>query len=168
MAHITLQGISLETVGSLPSVGSKAPAFSLTNTDLANVGLEAFKGRKILNIVPSLDTGVCAASARRFNLEATSLSNTTIINVSADLPFAAKRFCTAEGINKVVSLSSFRSPNFGKDYGVTILSGPLTGLLARSIVVLNTKNEVVYTELVPEIGHEPDYKNALEALKKAE
>lgn len=166
MATITLKGNTIHTSGSLPSVGAKAPDFVLTKADLSDVSLKDFSGkRKLLNIVPSLDTGVCATSTRKFNSEAAKLSNAVILVVSCDLPFAQKRFCESEKIGNVVSLSELRSRDFGKDYGVRITDGPLAGLLSRAVVVLDENDNVIYTEQVPEIGQEPDYAKALRALQ---
>ena len=166
MAKITFKGNPISTVGTLPAVGSKAPDFKLTKTDLADVSLKDFAGKKvILNIFPSIDTGVCATSVRKFNQEAAGLSNTVVVGVSKDLPFAHKRFCGAEGINSVVTTSDLREGTFGKSYGVTMSEGPLAGLLSRSIVVLDEKGTVKYTEQVPEITQEPDYAKALAAVK---
>lgn len=166
MAQITLKGTPIHTTGDLPSTGSSAPDFRLTKSDLSDVGLDAYAGKKkILNIVPSLDTGVCAASARRFNEEASKLDNTAILTVSADLPFAQARFCEVEGIKNVEALSMLRDKSFGKDYGIEIADGPMAGVLGRAIVVLDENNKVVYTELVPEIVQEPDYEKALAAVK---
>ena len=168
MATITFKGNPVRTVGSLPAAGKPAPAFSLTGADLADVGLEKFADRKkILNIVPSLDTGVCQASARRFNQEAATLGDTVLLNISADLPFAAKRFCESEGLKNVVTLSCFRSAAFGRDYGVTIAEGPLAGLLSRAVIVLDAQNRVVHAQQVPEIAQEPDYAAALAAARGA-
>jgi len=165
MANITIGGNPIHTIGDLPAVGSKAPDFKLTTGDLKDVTLADFKGkRKVLNITPSLDTGICAASARRFNKEASSLANVVVLNVSADLPFASKRFCTAEGLTGVTPLSTFRS-TFGKDWGVTIVDGAVAGLTARSVVILDEDDKVIYTELVPEHRQEPNYEKALAALK---
>jgi len=165
MATITLQGNPIHTVGELPRVGGRAPDFHLTRGDLKDVCLKDFEGkRKLLNIVPSLDTGVCAASARRFNLEAAKVPGAVILTISCDLPFAQKRFCEAEGIQAVVPLSELRARRFGEDYGVRIADGPLAGLLSRAIVVLDEKDRVLYTEQVPEIAKEPDYDKALKAL----
>jgi thiol peroxidase len=165
MANITIGGNPIHTIGDLPAVGSKAPDFKLTTGDLKDVTLADFKGkRKVLNITPSLDTGICAASARRFNKEASSLANVVVLNVSADLPFASKRFCTAEGLTGVTPLSTFRS-TFGKDWGVTIVDGAVAGLTARSVVILDENDKVLYTELVPEHRQEPNYEKALAALK---
>jgi len=166
MAVITLKGNKINTIGQLPAIGSKAPDFLLCGTDLQDVGLAAYAGKKkIINIVPSLDTGICAMSAVRFNKDVGSLSNTVILNISADLPFAAKRFCDGEKLSHIVSLSSFRNSAFGKDYGVEIIDGPLKGLLSRAVMVLNTDNTVVYSEQVPEIAQEPDYAAALTAVQ---
>ena len=166
MARITFKGNPINTVGSLPAVGSKAPDFKLTKTDLSDVSLKDFAGKKIvLNIFPSIDTGVCATSVRKFNQEASKLSNAVVVGVSRDLPFAHKRFCGAEGIDKVVTTSDLRDGSFGKSYGVTMVEGPLAGLLSRSVVVVDETGTVVYTEQVPEIAQEPDYAKALAALK---
>lgn len=165
MAQITLEGNPFNTVGDLPAVGSKAPAFTLTNTDLADVSLQDFAGKKVvLNIFPSLDTPVCADSIRRFNQEAAGMENAVVLCISADLPFAFTRFCSTEGIEKVVSLSVFKSPAFGKDYGVGIEEGVLSGLLSRAVVVVDEEGNVAYTEQVPEIAQEPDYAAALSVL----
>jgi thiol peroxidase len=167
MAKITLQGNPIETVGELPALNSNAPEFTLTKTDLSESSLSNFTGQTIvLNIFPSIDTGVCAASVRRFNTEASGLTNTVVLCVSADLPFAHQRFCEGEGLDKVIPLSVFRSPAFGNDYGVIIATGPLTGLLSRSIVIIDTEGKIVYTEQVPEIAQEPDYEAALKVLSK--
>lgn len=164
MATITFQGKPINTVGDLPAVGTKAPAFKLTNRKLQDVGLEDFAGkRKVLNIVPSLDTPTCATSTRKFNEKAAHLDNTVVLAVSADLPFAQARFCEIEGIKHVVALSSFRS-NFAHDYGVHLLDSILAGLTARAIIVIDENDNVIYTQLVPEIADEPDYTGALEAL----
>lgn len=165
MADITLKGNPCHTNGELPAVGSVAPEFRLTGTDLQDVGLEAFAGKKkLLNIVPSLDTPVCATSTQKFNSAMAEKSDAVALVISADLPFAQKRFCGAEGIENVVSLSMMRSRNFAKDYGMLITDGPLAGLCGRAVVVLDADNKVVYTQLVPEIGQEPDYDAALAAL----
>ncbi|HLE10203.1 MAG: lipid hydroperoxide peroxidase [Bdellovibrionales bacterium RIFOXYD12_FULL_39_22] len=165
MTKITLKGNSINTSGSLPALKSMARDFKLTKSDLSDVSLKDFSGkRKILNIVPSLDTGICAASARRFNNEASKIKNTVILTISCDLPFAQKRFCEAEGIANVVMLSELRSKAFGEDYGVRIIDGPLAGLLSRAIVVLDENNKVIYTEQVPEIAQEPQYDKALAAV----
>ncbi|PXV65055.1 thiol peroxidase, atypical 2-Cys peroxiredoxin [Dysgonomonas alginatilytica] len=166
MSQITLGGQAVNTIGNLPSVKSKAPAFTLVKQDLSELSLSDLKGKNvILNIFPSLDTSTCAASVRKFNKGAASLSNTVILAVSADLPFAAGRFCTTEGIENVIPVSVFRDQAFARDYGVLLVDGPLKGLLARSLVVVNAEGEVVYTELVPEIKDEPNYEAALAILK---
>ncbi len=166
MATIAFKGSPLQTVGELPPVGSPAPSFLLTGGDLVDVGLDAFAGKiKVLSIVPSLDTGICAMSANRFNQEVASLTNTVIINISADLPFAAGRFCKTEKLENIVTLSTFRAPDFGRAYGVTIAEGPLKGLLSRAVLVLDAANIVVYADQVPEIAQEPDYTAVLAAIK---
>jgi thioredoxin-dependent peroxiredoxin len=166
MATITLKGNSIHTVGELPAVGSQAPDFKLTRGDLADVSLKDFAGqRKLLNIVPSLDTGVCATSARKFNEAASQVAGAVLLTISCDLPFAQKRFCESEGIKNVVTLSELRERRFGEAYGVRISDGPLAGILSRAVVVLDDKDKVVYTEQVPEIGQEPNYEKALAALK---
>ncbi|MGB5597325.1 MAG: thiol peroxidase [Thiothrix litoralis] len=163
MATITLQGNPIETVGALPAVGSNAPAFTLTKTDLSEVGLQDFAGKTvILNIYPSVDTGICAASTRKFNEVASSNPNVVVLCISADLPFAHSRFCGAEGLENVVSLSTFRNADFGSNYGVTITTGPLAGLMSRAVVMVKD-GKVTYTEQVPEIAQEPDYDAALAA-----
>ena len=165
MANITFKGNPASTVGQLPATGSPAPAFTLVGTDLSDVTLESLAGRQVvLNIFPSVDTGVCATSVRTFNEKAAGLENTTVVCASADLPFALGRFCGAEGIENVVAASSFRS-DFGQTYGATLADTPLAGLLSRAVVVIDAGGKVVYTEQVPEIGQEPDYDAALAALK---
>lgn len=165
MATITFKGTPVNTVGDLPKKDSKAPDFTLVNSGLAEVKLSDYQGKNVvLNIFPSLDTGVCASSVRKFNQEASKLNNTIILAISADLPFAAGRFCTTEGIENVVPASVFRSPNFGKDYGVSMTDGPLKGLLARAVVVIDPKGNISYTELVPEIAQEPDYQAAINSI----
>ena len=165
MAKITLKGNEIETSGALPVAGSVAPGFTLVKTDLSETSLKDFRGKKVvLNIFPSIDTGVCAASTRRFNSEAGSLANVAVLCISADLPFAHGRFCEAEGLKDVIPVSTFRAAGFGKDYGQTITTGPLAGLLARAVVVIDADGKVIYTEQVPEIGQEPDYESALKAL----
>ncbi len=165
MADFTLKGNTFHTVGNLPAVGANAPAFTLVGTTLADVTLADFAGKKVvLNIFPSLDTDVCAASVRRFNVEAAGLENTAVVCVSKDLPFAHKRFCTAEGIEGVVSASDFRSGDFARDYGMLITDGPLAGLMARSVVVIDEHGKVVYTQQVDETITEPDYEAALAVL----
>ena len=164
MANTAFKGTPVQTIGELPAVGSQAPAFTLTDTGLADVTSESLAGRRVvLNIFPSVDTGVSAASVRRFNELAAGLENTTVVCVSADLPFALGRFCGAEGIENVTAASVFRS-DFGSDYGVTQIDGPLAGLLARSVVVLDETGKVAYTQVVPEITTEPDYDAAIAAL----
>jgi len=168
MARITFKGQTIHTAGELPRVGAPAPAFKLAAADLSDVGLEKFAGKAAaLNIVPSLDTSVCALSARRFNAEAAALKDAVIVNISADLPFAQKRFCDAEKLAHVHNLSVFRSPAFGRDYGVVITDGPLAGLLSRAVIVVDRRGIVVYTEQVPEIAQEPDCAAALAALHRA-
>lgn len=165
MANITFKGNPVQTVGNLPAVGTAAPDFTLVSGELADVSLSDFRGKNVvLNIFPSLDTGVCAASVRRFNKEATGLNNTVVLGISADLPFASGRFCSAEGIENVITLSTFRDNAFGNDYGLLMSDGPLNGLLARAVVVVNPEGEVVYTELVPEIAQEPDYHSAINSI----
>ena len=166
MAEITLGGNTIHTKGSLPVVGSKIPDFKLTASDLSDKSLSDFAGQKlILNIFPSLDTGICAASVRHFNKAAASLSNTKVLCISRDTPYAHKRFCTTEGIENVVTLSQLRDNEFGNAYGVTITDGPMKGLLSRAVVIVDEKGTVIYTEQVPEIAQEPDYDKALAALK---
>jgi thiol peroxidase len=167
MAQVTLKGNPIQTNGELPAIGAKAPDFKLVGGDLKDVSLADYQGkRKILNIVPSLDTGVCATSARKFNEKAGSLPDAVVLIVSADLPFAAKRFCAAEGLQNVVPLSLMRTKAFAKDYGVLLQDGPLAGITARAVVVLDQDDKVIHRQLVPEIGQEPDYEAALAALKR--
>ena len=164
MAEITFRGNPIHTVGELPAVGSPAPDFTLTGGNLANVTVSDFAGQSlVLNIFPSIDTGVCQASVRAFNEKAGGREGVTVLNVSADLPFAQTRFCGAEGIENVSSASTFRS-DFGATYGVTMSEGPLAGLLSRAVVVVGPDGNVAYTEQVPEIAQEPDYDAALAAL----
>ena len=164
MASITFHGDPVSTVGELPAVGSAAPAFDLVGADLTPVTSQSLAGRRVvLNIFPSVDTGVCAASVRQFNKLASELDNTTVVCVSADLPFAGARFCGAEGLDDVVTASAFRS-SFGENYGVTMAEGPLAGLLARAVVVIGADGVVRHTEQVTEITDEPDYDAALAAL----
>ncbi len=166
MATITLKGNTIHTEGKLPEVGAKAPDFKLTGADLKDVTLESFAGKKkILNIVPSLDTPVCATSTRRFNKDAGELPNTVVLVISNDLPFAQKRFCTTEGLANVTALSELRTRDFGHDYGVRIQDGPLAGVLSRAVVVVDEHDKVVYAEQVPEIAQEPDYEKALAAAR---
>jgi thioredoxin-dependent peroxiredoxin len=165
MATTAFKSTPVSTVGELPAVGTAAPAFELTGSDLSPVTLESLSGRTvILNVFPSLDTGVCAASVRKFNELATGLAGTTVVAVSADLPFAAGRFCSAEGIENVVTGSVFRS-TFGEDYGLTQADGPMEGLMARAVLVIDPQGTVAYTEVVPEITTEPDYDAALAAAR---
>lgn len=166
MSTVTLGGTPIEVAGNFPEVGDTAPDFKLTNKDLADVGLNEFSGkRKVLNIVPSLDTGVCAASARKFNAEAGNLHNTVVLVISADLPFAQGRFCSIEGLDNVAPLSTLRSGNFMLDYGVKISDGPLVGVTARAVIVLDEANKVIHAQRVPEIKDEPDYDAALAVLQ---
>ncbi|MFQ5586580.1 MAG: thiol peroxidase [Thermodesulfobacteriota bacterium] len=166
MANVTFKGNATTLSGNLPAVGSTAPDFKLVAGGLKDVTLADYAGKKkILNIVPSLDTPVCAASARRFNELAAGIDNAVVLVISADLPFAQGRFCSAEGIENVVPLSMMRSRAFAEDYGVLIQDGPLAGLCARAIVVLDENNTVIYTELISEITEEPDYDAALSAIK---
>ena len=166
MAQITFKGNPVNTSGNLPSKGSKAPDFSLVKSDLSSLSLSELKGKKvILNIFPSLDTSVCATSVRKFNQMAAGTKNVTVLGISKDLPFAHSRFCSTEGITNVITLSGFRDKEFGKKYGVDYIDGPVVGLYARAIVVIDEKGTVIYTELVPEHIHEPDYEAALKAVQ---
>lgn len=165
MTTVTLQGNPFRVDGTLPETGSTAPEMTLTNGELADVTLADFSGkRKVLNIVPSLDTPTCATSTRKFNESASSLDNAVVLVVSADLPFAAGRFCTTEGLDNVVHLSTFRHPEFMEAWGVRLAEGPLLGVTARAVVVLDENNQVIHNQLVPEIADEPDYDAALSAL----
>jgi thiol peroxidase len=165
MAKITLKGNPVNTSGNLPSKGTLAPDFTLVKSDLGNQKLSELKGKKIiLNIFPSLDTSVCATSVRKFNQLAATKINAVVLGISKDLPFAHSRFCSAEGITNVVTLSGFRDSSFGKSYGVDIIDGPLAGLYARSIVIVDENGKVIYTQLVPETTQEPDYDSALAAI----
>ncbi len=165
MASITLHGDAINTNGDLPSVGSAAPDFTLTTGELADVSLADFAGKKkLLNIVPSLDTGVCAISTKKFNESVDKYDDTVFLTISADLPFAQDRFCKAENVDKIKTLSTMRSASFAEDYGIKIVDGPLAGITGRAVVVLDEDNKVLYTELVPEIAQEPDYDKALAAL----
>ncbi len=165
MAKITLKGNEINTSGELPATGTQAPDFVLTKTDLSDISLADLRGRRvILNIFPSIDTDVCAASVRHFNKDASSLDNTAVLCVSQDLPFAHARFCGAEGLDNVESVSELRNLDFGANYGVRITDGPLAGLLARAVVILDETGKVIYTEQVPEIVQEPDYAAALNSL----
>lgn len=166
MAEFKLKGNVFNTVGDLPAVGADAPDCTLVGGDLSDVVLGSYAGKRVvLNIFPSLDTAVCAASVRYFNAEASKLDNTVVVCVSMDLPFAHGRFCSTEGLENVVTASDFRGGHFGKAYGVTISEGPLAGLLARSVVVVNEEGNVIYTELCPETVEEPNYDAALASLK---
>ncbi|AMB84794.1 lipid hydroperoxide peroxidase [Pseudomonas agarici] len=166
MAQVTLKGNPVQVTGQLPSAGSKAPAFSLVNAGLADVTLSSFAGkRKVLNIFPSVDTPTCATSVRKFNAQASDLANTVVLCISADLPFAQARFCGAEGLENVQSLSTLRGREFIENYGVAIADGPLSGLAARAVVVLDENDNVLHSELVKEIADEPNYQAALAVLK---
>ena len=165
MAQINFKGNPIHTNGELPSIGSTAPDFELTAQDLGSKKLSDYRGKNVvLNIFPSVDTGVCAQSVRTFNQKLSELENTVVLCISKDLPFALGRFCAAEGLDNVVTLSDFKTDDFVNAYGVKITDGPLAGLLSRAVVVINPEGEVVYTEQVPEIGQEPDYNNALEKI----
>ncbi|MDY3319075.1 thiol peroxidase [Riemerella anatipestifer] len=165
MAKLTLKGNEISSVGELPKLGETIKDFNLVASDLSEKTKNDFSGkRKVLNIFPSIDTGVCAASARKFNEEASKLENTVVINISRDLPFALGRFCAAEGLNNVETLSDFRS-NFGEEFGVTLADSPLKGLLSRAVVITDENNKVIYTEQVSEITNEPNYEAALASLK---
>lgn len=165
MANITLHGNKINSMGELPEIGSTLKAFTLVNKELKDKTLADFSDkRKIFNIFPSIDTGICAASARAFNEKAGDLENTVVINVSKDLPFALERFCAAEGLDHVTNLSDFRG-NFGTDYQVELTDSPMKGLLSRAVIVTDENNKILYTEQVPEIAQEPDYDKALNALK---
>lgn len=167
MASITFKGSEIHTSGNLPSVGKKAPEFQLTAADLSSKSLSDFLGKKVvLNIFPSIDTGVCAQSVRKFNEEASKLENSVVLCISKDLPFAQGRFCGAEGLSEVITLSEFKDENFSNAYQVKITDGPLEGLMSRAVVVIDEIGNVVYTEQVPEIGQEPDYESAIAVLKK--
>jgi thiol peroxidase len=167
MADITLAGKPFHTSGELPAVGAKAPNFRLVNTGLEDVTLDTYSGKtKVLNIVPSLDTGVCAASARKFNEKAARIRDAVVLVVSADLPFAMKRFCAAEGLHNVVPLSMMRGRGFAKEYGTLIIDGPFEGVSARAVVVIDAADKVAYTQLVPEIDDEPNYDAALAAVPR--
>lgn len=164
MAKITLKGNPVNTTGELPKVGTTVPDFKLTKLDLSEANLSSFAGKKkVLNIFPSVDTGTCALSVKHFNKDAANVKNTVVINISADLPFAQKRFCGAEGITSAETLSSFRS-TFAKDYGLQLQDGPLAGLCSRAVIVLDETNKVLYTEQVADIVNEPNYDAALKSL----
>ncbi len=166
MATVTLKGNPIHIYGDLPKVGTRVPDFSLVDGDLNDKALSNYKGKKkLLNIVPSLDTATCALSTKKFNDFAKTRSDTVILIISADLPFAQKRFCGNENLQNVIPLSLMRGQNFAKEYGVLIQDGPLAGITARAVVVIDENDKVVYTELVPEIVDEPDYEKALAALK---
>jgi thiol peroxidase len=165
MATITLKGNPLKTSGTLPTVGSQAPDFTLTKTNLSDVSLADFRGKRIiLNIFPSVDTGTCAASVRAFNARAEKIENTVVLCISNDLPFAQQRFCAAEGLENVVSLSGFRHKGFEQAYGVRIEEGGMAGLMARAVVVIDEQGRVVHAEQVEELVNEPDYEAAIKAL----
>ncbi len=166
MAEITFKGNKVNTVGNLPKLGSQAPDFKLTGSDLSDKTLGDFIGKKVvLNIFPSLDTSVCATSVRKFNQQASDFDGVEVLCISKDLPFAHGRFCAAEGIQNVVSLSEYKDRNFGNTYGVEIADGPLAGLFSRAVVVVDEAGKVLYSEQVPEITQEPDYESALAAVK---
>jgi thiol peroxidase len=165
MTQVTMRGNPIEVSGNLPQAGEQAPAFNLVGLDLADVTLDDYAGkRKVLNIFPSVDTPTCATSVRKFNEEAGKLNNTVVLCISADLPFAQKRFCAAEGLDNVVNLSTMRGREFLENYGVAIAEGPMAGLAARAVVVLDEQDKVLHSELVSEIGQEPNYTSALAAL----
>lgn len=165
MANITLGGNKIHTTGNLPEVGSKAPDFSLTATDLSTKTISDYSGKRIvLNIFPSIDTGTCAMSVRTFNKKASELENTIVLCISKDLPFAMERFCAAEGIENVENLSDYKTGDFGKTYGLTITDGPLETLLSRCVVVVDSDGKILHTEQVGEIADEPDYEAALDSL----
>ena len=165
MANITLKGNEFNTIGNLPELGNKAPDFSLTAGDLSLKSLSDYSGKNIiLNIFPSIDTGTCASSVREFNKKSTDLENTVVLCISRDLPFAQARFCGAEGIDNVITLSDFAKGSFGKNYGLTIENGPLAHLHSRAIVIINAEGNIIYKEQVAEIADEPDYEAALKAL----
>jgi thiol peroxidase len=167
MAEISDGGTACHTNGELPAVSTIAPDFRLVASDLKDVTLATYTGKvKVLNIVPSLDTRVCATSARKFNEKAAALENAVVLVVSADLPFAMKRFCSTEGLRNVVPLSMMRGRGFAKDYGVLLIDGPMEGISARAVVVIDAEDKIVYTELVPDIGREPDYDAALAAIPR--
>ncbi len=166
MAQLKLKGNPINTIADLPEVGSMARDFVLTANDLSDHSLSDYKGKKLLlNIYPSIDTGVCATSVRKFNAAAAALENTVVLGISRDLPFALSRFCGAEGIDKVYTLSEMKDRNFGKEYGLEIVDGPMAGLLARAVIIIDEAGRIVYTQLVDDIVHEPDYEAALKALK---
>lgn len=167
MANITFKGSPISTIGELPAINTMAPDFTLTKTDLSDTTLKDFLGKTmVLNIFPSIDTPVCAASVRKFNDQASRFDNTVVLCISADLPFAHQRFCEIEGLKDVIPLSVFRSKDFGTNYGVTITGSPLHGLMSRAIVVIDPTGNVVYNQQAPEIAEEPDYDEALGAISK--
>lgn len=167
MGIVTLHGTAFKTSGNLPKVGNKAPSFELTTTDLKTKNLDNYKGSKVvMNIFPSVDTGVCATSVRTFNQEASELKNTKVLCISRDLPFAQSRFCAAEGLENVETLSDFKTGSFGKAYGVDMTEGPMETLHSRAVVVLDVNGNVTYTEHITEISEEPNYKKALEAIAR--
>ena len=169
MTQVTLKGNPFRIAGPLPGVGAEAPPFALVGRDLGEVARDSFPGKRVvLNIFPSVDTPVCAASVRRFNVLASGLPDTVVVCASADLPFATQRFCGAEGLEYVVTASTFRSPDFGKAYGVELMEGPLKGLMARAVVAMGADGKVIHTQLVPEIGQEPDYDAVMDALRQAQ
>ncbi|MBY0475594.1 MAG: thiol peroxidase [Nitrosomonas sp.] len=164
---VTLKGNPIKIEGTFPKVGQKAPSFSLVNRDLQDVTLDNYAGKKkVLNIVPSLDTPVCAISTRKFNQQASNMDNTVVLIIAADLPFAMSRFTDAEGLDKVVTLSTMRGANFMKDYGVLIADSPFGGITARAVIVLDESDTIIHAELVPEIADEPNYEAAIAALKQ--
>lgn len=168
MAKVTLGGYFINTIGSLPKLGTQAPDFNLIKKDLTKSSLSDYKGFSlILNIFPSIDTGTCAASVRQFNKDAATLEKTKVLCISRDLPFAQSRFCGAEGIKNVINLSDFATGDFGKEYGVEIVDGPFAHLHARAVIILDEKSKVIYTELVAEIDNEPNYKAALKSVAEA-
>lgn len=166
METVYFKGVPCHTYGNVPNVGDKAACYNFVTPELKEISCNDFKGKRVvLNVFPSLDTPVCAASVRRFNQEASSLENTVVLCVSMDLPFAAARFCTAEGLHDVIPASAFRSTMFAEKYGLELVDGPLAGLLARAVIVLDGDRKVIYRELVSEITNEPDYEAALSVLK---
>ena len=166
MVTVKLKGKDIELYGAIPEVGATAPEFVLTDQTLADVPLSEFAGKKVvLNIFPSIDTPVCSLSVSKFNQHADKLPDTVVLAISQDLPFALQRYCAAEGLHNIKTLSAFRSPEFGKDYGVKIITGPLKGLLSRAVICLGVDGKVIYSELVPDIGEEPNYERALNAIR---
>lgn len=165
MTKIAFKGDPIHTSGELPKVGETAPDFTLVSGDLSEVKLSDYKGKNVvLNIFPSLDTGVCAASVRKFNEKAGSIDNTVVLGVSSDLPFASTRFCSTEGIKNTIALSVFRNDSFAKDYGVLLVDGPMKGLTARAVLVINPEGKVIFNEMVPEITQEPNYNSAIDSI----